>query len=174
VGLSDAKLVDAQAGLESGMGALMAALAGINIVAGAGMLGFENCQSMAKLVLDNEVCGMAKRSVAGVQPRGSQLAEDLFGPIDDPNHFLTSPSTRQWFREEVSYPGQAIDRRSRREWQSRGGRPAQERARSVAQDILASHDPSPLPESVAAELTEIMTAEATRHGMARLPGEAVR
>jgi trimethylamine--corrinoid protein Co-methyltransferase len=58
IGLSDAKLLDAQAGLETSMGATLAALAGINNVSGPGMLDFESCFSLEKLVLDNEICGM--------------------------------------------------------------------------------------------------------------------
>ena len=51
---SDGKLVDAQAGLESGMTALVGALAGVNMISGAGMLDFLVCQSAEKLVIDAE------------------------------------------------------------------------------------------------------------------------
>jgi trimethylamine--corrinoid protein Co-methyltransferase len=51
LGASDAKIVDAQAGLESGMTALVGALAGINMISGAGMLDFLACQSAEKLVM---------------------------------------------------------------------------------------------------------------------------
>ena len=56
IALSDAKQLDAQAGLEAGMGALMAALSGINSISGPGMLDFESCLSLEKLVVDNEIC----------------------------------------------------------------------------------------------------------------------
>ena len=68
MGLSDAKGVDGQAGLETGMGALVAALAGANVISGPGMLNFESCQSLEKLVLDNEICGMALRMVRVSKP----------------------------------------------------------------------------------------------------------
>ena len=51
---SDGKLVDAQAGLESGMTALVGALAGVNMISGAGMIDFLVCQSAEKLVIDAE------------------------------------------------------------------------------------------------------------------------
>ena len=69
IALSDAKRLDAQAGLETGIGAALAALAGINSVSGPGMLDFESCQSLEKLVLDNEICGMILRLVQGIEPR---------------------------------------------------------------------------------------------------------
>jgi trimethylamine--corrinoid protein Co-methyltransferase len=64
LGMSDAKIVDAQCGLESAGGTLLAALAGINMVSGAGMMDFESCQSYEKLVVDAEIIGMAKRLIA--------------------------------------------------------------------------------------------------------------
>ena len=69
IALSDAKLLDAQAGLETGIGAALAALSGINSVSGPGMLDFESCQSLEKLVLDNEICGMTYRLLRGIEPR---------------------------------------------------------------------------------------------------------
>jgi trimethylamine--corrinoid protein Co-methyltransferase len=59
--LSDSKTLDYQAGLESGVGALLAALSGIDVVSGPGMLEFVRCQSLEKLVLDHEACRMAFR-----------------------------------------------------------------------------------------------------------------
>ena len=54
IGLSDAKLLDAQAGLETSNGAILASLAGINNISGPGMLDFESCTSLEKLVLDKK------------------------------------------------------------------------------------------------------------------------
>nr|NIM90549.1 hypothetical protein [Candidatus Aminicenantes bacterium] len=59
MGLSDSKTNDNQAGLETGIGAILAALAGVNVISGPGMMDFESCQSLEKLVIDNEICGMA-------------------------------------------------------------------------------------------------------------------
>jgi len=55
MGMGDAKVVDAQTGLESGIGTILAALAGVNMVSGAGMLDFESCFSLEKLVIDAEI-----------------------------------------------------------------------------------------------------------------------
>jgi len=67
--LSDAKPVDFQAGMETAMGAMIAALSGINNISGPGMLDFESCQSLEKLVLDHEICGMALRLASGISLR---------------------------------------------------------------------------------------------------------
>ncbi|MBW2278869.1 MAG: trimethylamine methyltransferase family protein, partial [Deltaproteobacteria bacterium] len=66
ISLSDAKQLDSQAGLETGVGATLAALSGINNISGPGMLDFESCHSLEKLVLDNEICGMMHRLLRGI------------------------------------------------------------------------------------------------------------
>ncbi len=169
LGQSDAKVIDAQAGLESSLGAVVAALAGVNVVSGAGMLEFESCQSLEKLVLDDEICGMAQRLVQGVQPRTEPLAEDLFAGRGQGEQFLTSPATLRWLREEANPPSEVIDRLPRQKWQEKGGQTALERAHRRAEHLLQHHHPRPLADDVRASLTEIMARDAKRYGLDRLP-----
>jgi trimethylamine--corrinoid protein Co-methyltransferase len=88
IALSDAKQLDAQAGLETGIGATLAALSGINSVSGPGMLDFESCQSLEKLVVDNEICGMTYRLLAGIEPREDFPALVLFEELLKEKHLL--------------------------------------------------------------------------------------
>lgn len=67
IGKSDSKRVDSQSGLESGIGIMLAALSRINLIRGPGMLAFANCQSLEKLVIDNNICGMALRFLKGIK-----------------------------------------------------------------------------------------------------------
>jgi len=55
IALSDAKQLDTQAGFETGMSATLAALSGINSISGPGMLDFESCHSLEKLIVDHEI-----------------------------------------------------------------------------------------------------------------------
>jgi trimethylamine--corrinoid protein Co-methyltransferase len=169
ISLSDAKLLDAQAGLESAMGATLAALAGINSISGPGMLDFESCQSLEKLVLDNEICGMALRLVKGISPRDDFPSLPRFEELMAEGHLLISPHTRQYLREEHYWPGPVIDRANRSRWQQEGALTLGERAHAEVEKQLASYVPSRLPDAVKAELTELMTAESRRHGMDALP-----
>ncbi|UCC31371.1 MAG: trimethylamine methyltransferase family protein, partial [Phycisphaerales bacterium] len=121
IGLSDAKQLDAQAGLESSMGATLAALAGINNVSGPGMLDFESCLSLEKLVLDNEICGMALRLVKGMEPKEDFPALPRFEELLKEQHLLISKHTRRYLREENYLPGPTIDRANRSRWEQEGG-----------------------------------------------------
>ncbi len=171
MGLSDAKLLDAQAGLESSMGATLAALAGINSVTGPGMLDFESCFSLEKLVLDNEICGMALRLVQGIEPREDFPALPRFEELLKEQHLLISEHTRRYLREEHYFPGAAIDRANRSRWQEEGSRTLGARAHAEVETLVAQHEASPLPDDVRADLTRLMAAEARRHGMDTLPHE---
>ena len=165
MGLSDAKGVDGQAGLETGMGALVAALAGANVISGPGMLNFESCQSLEKLVLDSEICGMALRMVKGIEARGDRLGGDLYGDIYDGAHFFTSKETLRWFREELYQAGSVIDRDTYDVWMSHGKKSAWDRACGEVERVMSSYTVEPLPDDSLKALMSIMKDDAQRMGI---------
>ncbi|MDH3457173.1 MAG: trimethylamine methyltransferase family protein [Gemmatimonadota bacterium] len=169
MGLSDAKLLDAQAGLETSLGAALAALAGVNSVSGPGMLDFESGFSLEKLVLDNEICGMALRLVAGVEPRDDFPALPHFEELLHEQHLLISDHTRKHLRAEHYFPGAVIDRANRARWQEEGSTTLGERAHRRVEELLDRYIPSTLSDDIQRELTRLMQAEAKRHGLDTLP-----
>jgi len=172
IALSDAKQLDAQAGLEAGMGALMAALAGINSVSGPGMLDFESCLSLEKLVVDNEICGMAYRLLRGIEPREDFPALPLFQELRREKSLLIADHTRRHLHEEITCPGPVIDRANRGRWQEGGEVTLRERAAQEVLRLIGKFTPSRLPEEIKMELTRLMRHEAQRHGMDALPTPA--
>ena len=169
IGLSDAKQLDAQAGLESSMGATLAALAGINNISGPGMLDFESCLSLEKLVLDNEIAGMTLHMIAGIEPKDDFPAQPIFEELLNERHLLIAKHTRRHLKEEHYFPGPTIDRANRSRWQEEGGIPLGERAHREVARLLADYQPPRLSEDVKADLAERMEHEARRFGMDRLP-----
>ncbi|MCS7306862.1 MAG: trimethylamine methyltransferase family protein [Thermoguttaceae bacterium] len=169
IGMSDAKQLDAQAGLESGIGAVLAVLARINNVSGPGMLDFENCQSLEKLLLDNEICGMAFRLAAGIQPREDFPALPLFEELLRERHLLIADHTRRWLKEEIYFPGPVIDRTRRQRWEQQGSPSLLDRAHREVQRLIQSAPPSPLADHIRRDLIARMEAEAHRYGLAKLP-----
>jgi trimethylamine--corrinoid protein Co-methyltransferase len=169
LGMSDAKIVDAQCGLESAGGTLMAALAGVNMVSGAGMMDFESCQSYEKLVIDAEIIGMAKRLIAGVQAREYPIALTLMRKLGHRADYLAEPHTLKWFSKELYVPSEVIDRGSLDGWKRKGAKTALERATDRVNQLLAGYQPRPMSSELRAELRRIATGAARRFGMDELP-----
>ncbi len=173
ISLSDAKMLDAQAGLETAMGATLAALSGINSISGPGMLDFESCQSLEKLVLDNEICGMALRLTRGIEPREDFPARPIFEELLRDGHLLISPHTRRHLKNELHFPGKAIDRANLSRWREDGGLTLGQRAHQEVQQRVAAWRPSRLAGERKKELCALMAKEARRWGMDALPARPV-
>jgi trimethylamine--corrinoid protein Co-methyltransferase len=169
ISLSDSKQLDAQAGLESAMGATLAALSGINNISGPGMLDFESCQSLEKLVLDNEICGMTLRMIKGIEPREDFPSLPRFEELLSEKHLLISRHTLRYLKEEFYFPGPVIDRASRVRWQKEGSLTLWERAHREVEKLIKEYIPSKLPDDTKKELTRLMEQEARRYGMEKLP-----
>jgi trimethylamine--corrinoid protein Co-methyltransferase len=170
MGLSDSKLVDAQAGYETGIGVVLAALAGVNIVSGLGILDFITCQSLEKLVIDNELCGMAYRLIDGIKHRHETMALDFLPEAVKQGHFLGHPTTLKLFREESYMPGRVVDRASAP--RGGGGPSDYQRAQAIVKELLAK-EPFRLAEDKVRELDKAVLREAREFGMDGLPALAV-
>jgi len=154
-GLSDSKGLDYQAGYESGCGALLAALAGVDVISGAGILEFVGCQSLEKLVLDHETCLSAKRAVAGIDPRVEDDVVDLVRQGVEAGQFLNLRHTRRAFRQELLFPGATVDRQDGSAWLMSGGRQAHETAHAEVETLLAGEGASTLAPHLAREIERL-------------------
>lgn len=168
MGLSDAKCVDAQAGLESGIGTVLAALAGTNVVSGGGMIDYENCQSPEKLVIDNEICGMAYRLLSGIAQRNDPMAIDLLKDLAEGGDFLTHPHTLEWFQRE-QFIAAIVDRENYQHWVAAGKLPLSEKASFEASRILSAQTAQYLRPDVVGELRSIILSYGRNAGIYELP-----
>lgn len=156
LGLSDSKIVDAQAGIESAIGIVLATLAEVNAVSGPGMLEFESCQSFEKLVIDNEICKIAFRLKGGIRVDDETLALDLITRIGPGGEFLTKKHTRELFRREQVLLTDVIDRAIREKWIESGCKDTVQRAREIAKKLIKEHKPEPLPKTVEEKLDDLI------------------
>lgn len=169
LGASDSKLVDAQAGLESGLTAMIGALAGINMISGAGMLDFLACQSPEKLVLDAESIGMVRRLLAGIHTPTPTLATAMFAGINFKGDFLKQKITRDLFSTEQYLPSAIIDRASVRGWQSEGGTDAFTRAKQRTAELLEAYLRPSIDPKLEYTLTALVEQHSRAAGMDKLP-----
>jgi trimethylamine--corrinoid protein Co-methyltransferase len=168
MGLSDSKINDSQAGFETGIGAVLAALSGVNVVSGPGMMNFESCQSLEKLVVDNEICGMAYRLIEGISQRDEPIAKNLFESLTAASQFLSTPHTRKWYRAEHTFP-RTVDRDTYDAWVSLGKKSIADRAWDEVERLLKENPPSLLEKNVLDELRKIILSDARNYSISSLP-----
>jgi trimethylamine--corrinoid protein Co-methyltransferase len=156
--LSDSKIPDGQAGFEAGMGALLAGLAGVNMVSGPGMLDFESTQSIEKLVMDNEIVGMVKRFLNGIEDYGTPFATTILSDYEEKEELLSHPSTLKYFRKELFLPSPIIDRMTRDSWKNSGSTSARKRARQEASKLLSKSPLKPIEENLEKELKKVASS----------------
>jgi trimethylamine--corrinoid protein Co-methyltransferase len=170
LGMSDTKIVDAQTGLESASGAVLGALAGINMISGPGMMDFESCFSLEKLVIDAEIVGMAKRLVRGVDDSDEPLALDVIREVGHKGQFLATKHTARRYRREDYMPSEVIDRDYRKAWFDKGALDVNARAHRRVDELIAAYQPLDLPGDVVRELQGVATSHARAAGLDQLPG----
>ncbi len=162
-GCSDSKVLDQQAGVESAMSIVVAALSGANLIHDVGYLESGLLGSFDMLVMSNEAIGMAKRILHGVQVTPESLAVDVMERVGPGGHYLTQEHTQQHFKSEIWFPT-LMDRQMRRAWEAAGEETMGDRVRSKVLDILENHVPMPMEDHVEARLEQIVAEADLRHG----------
>jgi trimethylamine--corrinoid protein Co-methyltransferase len=156
--LSDAKVLDAQAGAETFGSALLAALAGVNSVSGPGMLDYVLVFSLPKLVFDDEVCGQALHFVRPIEERDDLPAGELVTHLLDEAHLIMAAHTTRFWPEELWLTGPVYDRDNRETWERKGAKSLEARAVEEVDRRLAAYRPPETDPAVDAEMLSIIRA----------------
>lgn len=157
-GSGDSNSLDVQAGVESLMSTLVSLQAGSSFVLhGAGE--FENTMTVSyeKIMIDNEIIDMARSLAGGFEVSEETLGFDVIKEVGPQGHFLATDHTMRHFRKAHFMPRLMV-RDSYESWKAAGAKGMVERAREQAIEILARHQPEPLPEPAARELDAIYQA----------------
>jgi len=140
-GVSDSKIPDVQAGYEKAASAIMAGLAGSNYVHdAAGLLEGAMTASYAQYVIDNEIIGMAMRSVRGIEVTDDTLAVDAINNVGPAGNYLSDTHTIKFMKSEC-YFNNVADRQSYPLWSEAGSTDACQRATQIAKELIAAHKP---------------------------------
>jgi trimethylamine--corrinoid protein Co-methyltransferase len=150
---------------------VLAAAGGVNLISGAGLLDYLLTQSLEKLLLDHEACGLALRLARGIDEDEGDIVA-LLGELAAAGSLLGHPHTRANWRRELTVPSALVDRATYGDWEQAGGRWAHERAAEEVARRLAAPPSAPLPAAVAGELAAIVAAEGRRWGAETLPALA--
>lgn len=156
VGLTDAKTLDVQAGIEKASSMLLGRLAGADTFGHCGICGTDHGASLEWLYVDNELAAYVDRVAGGFAIDTEKLAAEVVGRVGPGGNFLAEEHTVQHFRDELWIPGSAWTRQSWDGWESGGSASMAERAREQVQAILATHTVEPPDEKLSAEIDQIV------------------
>lgn len=153
-GCSDAKVMDEQAAAEAMLSVIMAKLSGANLIHDVGYMESGLTVSLEMIVLTDELVALADHLIKGIQVNDETLSVDTLHEVGPGGNFLAHPSTVAHFRD-FWFPSLS-DRYTYEEWQARGGQDMYGRLNQRVRDILASHQPEPLPKETVERMQAVI------------------
>lgn len=151
VGLTNAKLNDAQAGYETGMSGMAGLLGGMDMFNIGGLIDALKTFDFAKAVIDDEIAQMLKRVKRGITFSDDDLAVDLIKQIGPGGSFIKPKHTSQRMKTEIVMT-KIADRDARSIWEKKGATDTHTKAMNKVRDILASQPESRIPPEVDEQL----------------------
>jgi trimethylamine---corrinoid protein Co-methyltransferase len=147
IGLSNAKINDAQSGYETGMSTLAGVLAGMDMLNMGGLLDALKAFDFAKAVIDDEIALMLKRVVRGVEFSEQDLALDVIAEVGPGGLFMVHDHTVSHMRTIAVTP-KISDRDPREVWEAKQSLDSQARAMRRVRDLLGRDNPVVFPAEV--------------------------
>jgi trimethylamine--corrinoid protein Co-methyltransferase len=153
-GCSDAKVFDQQAAIEGTIMTIFAALSGGNLNHDVGYLDAGLTSSLELTVAMDELIGMVKRLIRGIELSEEMLAVDVIHRVGPGGQFLTEEHTYRHFKEDW-FP-KLFERGSYEVWRERGQKTLEQRANGKVREILEGHTPEPFPGPLKESLSKIL------------------
>lgn len=150
--LTEAKQVGSQSAYESMMNLTSAVSCGLNMILhAAGALESINCMSYEKFIIDDEMCGMARRIKQGVSVTPETLGLEAIKEIGPGGHFLGNPHTFRHFKTEFFMP-KLGNRTSYDAWNKSDEKNMARKANKEWKEILSQYSPPELSPDIDADL----------------------
>jgi trimethylamine--corrinoid protein Co-methyltransferase len=159
-GCSDAKIFDQQASAEGALWMLVSALSGGNLIHDVGYLEGGLTASYQMIAAMDEVAGLVKRFMAGIEVSAETLALPVIDQVGPGGHFIAEDHTYRHFRQ--NWVPDLFNRETFGDWQAAGAASLGERANDKVVGILKNHEPIELEAGVAAELSNLLQAATER------------
>lgn len=154
-GASEAKTVDLQAAIESTTQVIFSLLSRTTIPHDAGFLDCADIGSLEMLVMNDEIIGMARRLMRGIEVDDQSLMLDLIDRVGPGGEFMSQMETARNFRKEIWMP-RLMDRQPWNQWTEKGSPTMIERIQVRIREILNTHIPKPLPDGAVEKITAIL------------------
>lgn len=152
---TESKIPDAQTTLEKAMLTTIAIMSKPDSLIGVGQLESAKTSSLIQMVIDNEICGLAKRIAEGIEVNEKTIALDLIKEVGPGGQFLGKKHTIEYFSKEHFLPI-LLDRNARSIWKSAGAKDLTSRAKDYLKKKLQDYEPRKLEKDVQKELRKVM------------------
>ncbi|MGD2037780.1 MAG: trimethylamine methyltransferase family protein [Desulfobacterales bacterium] len=153
-GSTEAKVLDAQAGAEAAFHIMAQGMAGLNLIHDVGYMDMGMICAVEQLILGNEIIGMTKRFLRGMELSSQTLARDVIASVGPGGNFLEEAHTLQHFKNELWRPG-VFTRQQYDSWQQSGAMDTAARIREEIRRIVETQQPPSLDDKTLARLEEI-------------------
>ena len=138
IGLTNAKLNDAQSGYETAASTFAGLLGGVDMFNMGGLLDALMCFDFAKATIDDEIALMMKRLQRGLEFGEANLSLDVIADAGPAGMFLDKAQTYELMKETLYLPDLA-DRDARNRWEKLGATDTHTKALNKVREIL-THD----------------------------------
>ena len=153
---TDSVVLDVQSAIERTYFTFLPALAGANVLAGAGHLAFSMYISLPHLVIDDEIHGIVTRALEGFEVNDDTLAADVIRRSLLQGDLMMDPHTLKHLRQVNLFVPQLITRETRTAWETSGSKDMAERAKERTLALFKSHEPTPLDRNISKALAEVI------------------
>jgi trimethylamine--corrinoid protein Co-methyltransferase len=154
-GSTDAKVLDAQAGMEYAMSIYNATLNGCNIIHDCGYLESGLTSSFESVLFSDEIIGMVKFMLRQLNFDDQTVALDLIDKVGPGNNFLLEDHTYENFKQNLFMP-RYLDRKRFEEWETEGSQELRQKLNRKAQEIVKQHQPKELSEDIRLRIKNII------------------
>ena len=135
IGLTNAKINDAQSGFETGMSTVAGLLAGVDMFNMGGLLDALKVFDFAKAVIDDEIAQMLKRIKRGLEFSDAELALDVIAGVGPGGSYMINPHTVKRMKS-TGFLTSISDRNARAQWEGKGSLDTHARAMLRVHEIL--------------------------------------
>ncbi len=153
-GVTESKIVDEQAAIESTMQILSTSLSHANMVHDVGFMDGAMSGSLDQIVMCNEIISFAKRIADGIKFDEESLALDVIAEVGACGDYLSEMHTFENFREALWVP-QLADREMFAGWERNGSKDMRTVIHEKTAEILSNHKCEPLSPEAEKAIDEI-------------------
>lgn len=154
-GLTDSKLPDAQAGFETGITLSMGIASGADIFGHMGISGMDQGTSLEILVMQSEIISYIESTNRTLNFDEDDFSFEIISEAGPKGSFLNNRHTVKNFRRSLWFPN-ILDRNNYDKWVTKGAKSMGDRCRLNKEEILANHEPVPLPGDIKNDLERVI------------------